>query len=307
WAVDGDGATALFESVERMMSERLLTPRDLRAVAADGAPLTGEPRRVAYPIRDGEAPVTVVDDIRRVAADVAGLSSAATDGGGVGASPEAVFAPLRQGVLRPASSAWRERPELAERHARLTSGRIDELRAAVRVLEPPSPFSLGTSTAPLLLTVANGLPVTMRVRLELTSTTGLRVAPIPEVVIPPLGRRQVEVTTEVTRSGRFSVEARVRTPDGGALGPPSRLQVRSTAYGTITVWLTGSAGVLLVVLVARRVLRRIRGEAGGRRGPAPGPPTPGPPEPDGGSPPPERPRTSDGPPVPTVRVPTRRR
>ncbi|HXV91878.1 MAG TPA: hypothetical protein VD813_01165, partial [Pseudonocardia sp.] len=121
WAVDGDGATALFESVDRMMADRLLTPRDLAAVAADGAPLTAGPRRVAYPIRDadGDTPVTVVDDVRRVAADIADLASAATDGGGVGASPEEVFAPLRQGVVRPASSAWRERAELAERHARL--------------------------------------------------------------------------------------------------------------------------------------------------------------------------------------------
>jgi hypothetical protein len=46
------------------------------------------------------------------------------------------------------------------------------------------------------------------------------------------------------------------------LGPPSRLKVRSTVYGTITVWLTVGAGVLLVVLVARRIIRRIRGGDG---------------------------------------------
>jgi hypothetical protein len=141
--------------------------------------------------------------------------------------------------------------------------------------------------------VANGLPVTVRVRIEISSTSGLRVAPIEQQEIPPLGRRQVSVNAQVTRSGQFTVDAAVRTPDGGLLGPPSRLKVRSTAYGTITVWLTASAGVLLVVLVVRRVLRRIRGEpgrhAGTRRtspeipepqaaGP-PGPPSPEPPLP----------------------------
>ena len=73
----------------------------------------------------------------------------------------------------------------------------------------------------------------------------------------------------------------MRSPAGRALGPPSRLQVRSTAYGTITVWLTGCAGVLLVVLAARRVVRRIRGEPSPRDriGPAVGPPEhPAPPE-----------------------------
>jgi hypothetical protein len=84
----------------------------------------------------------------------------------------------------------------------------------------------------------------------------------------------VQVDAQVIRSGQFVVEAMVRSPAGRALGPPSRLQVRSTAYGTITVWLTGCAGVLLVVLAARRVVRRIRGEPSrrGRVGPAAGPP-----------------------------------
>jgi hypothetical protein len=101
------------------------------------------------------------------------------------------------------------------------------------------------------------------------------VAPIPPQRIPPLGRRQVQVSAEVVRSGQFSVEATVHSPAGRALGPPSRLQVRSTAYGTITVWLTGSAAVLLVVLAAHRVVRRVRGEPSprDRTGPSVGPPT----------------------------------
>ena len=112
--------------------------------------------------------------------------------------------------------------------------------------------------------------------------TGLRVAPIEPQEVPPLGRRQVRVSAEVTRSGQFTVQAAVRTPDGELLGQPSRLRVRSTAYGTITVWLTASAGILLVVLAGRRVVRRIRGEPRSRRpGPVPPepplPPSPGPP------------------------------
>ena len=130
----------------------------------------------------------------------------------------------------------------------------------------------------------------MEVRLSISSTTGLRVAPIPPQRIPPLGRRQVQVSAEVVRSGQFSVEATVHSPAGRALGPPSRLQVRSTAYGTITVWLTGSAAVLLVVLAAHRVVRRVRGEPSprDRTGPSVGPPTPEAPTPE--TPTPETPR-----------------
>ena len=79
--------------------------------------------------------------------------------------------------------------------------------------------------------------------------------------IPPLGRRQVSVNAQVTRAGQFTVDAAVRTPSGGLLGPPSHLKVRSTAYGTITAWLTAIAGGLLVLLAGRRVWRRVRGEA----------------------------------------------
>ena len=53
-----------------------------------------------------------------------------------------------------------------------------------RVLEPPGPYSLGTSDAPILITVANGLPVTMRVDVEILPSSGLRVAPIEPQEVP---------------------------------------------------------------------------------------------------------------------------
>jgi hypothetical protein len=83
------------------------------------------------------------------------------------------------------------------------------------------------------------------------------------------------VSAQVTRSGQFTVQAAVRSPDGELLGPPSRLRVRSTAYGTITVWLTASAGVLLVVLAVRRVRRRVLVDPPPHTGPIPvAPPDP---------------------------------
>jgi hypothetical protein len=141
---------------------------------------------------------------------------------------------------------------------------VGELRGTVRVLEPPGPYSLGTSDAPILITLSNGLPITVQVRVQISSSSGLRVAPIEPQLVPPLGRRQVRVSAEVVRAGQFTVQAAVTTPHGELLGPPSRLRVRSTVYGTITVWLTASAGILLVVLAGRRVLRRVRGEPGKR-------------------------------------------
>jgi hypothetical protein len=114
----------------------------------------------------------------------------------------------------------------------------------------------------------------MEVQVEIAPSPGLKVAPIEPQRIPAVGRLQIRASAEVTRTGQFTVQASVRTPGGELLGPPSRLRMQSTVYGTITLWLTGSAGVLLVVLAARRVVRRVRGEEPQRReivlGPRPG-------------------------------------
>jgi Family of unknown function (DUF6049) len=279
WTADATAARALLDAVHLLLDRGRLRPRGLADVVAAGPTIPGPARRPADPLqaRNRDIPPSVVESVREVRADVLDLRAAAVPEAGVGATLDAVFGPLLLAALRPTSAAWYGRPELAAGSAAAATGRVGELRDSIRVLEPPSPYSLATTDAPLLLTVANGLPVTMEVRLSISSTTGLRVAPIPVQRIPALGRRQVQVSAEVVRSGQFAVEATVRTPAGKPLGPPSRLQVRSTAYGTITLWLTGCAGVLLVVLAARRVVRRVRGEAGRTRvGPPVGPSDPSP-------------------------------
>jgi hypothetical protein len=302
WNTDETGARALLATVDLLLDSGRLRARGLADVVSGGPTTPGPARQAADPLQAGsrDIPPTVLESVREMRADVLDLRSAAVPETGVGASVDATFTPLLQAVLRPASATWHGRPDLATAAATAAAARIEELRESVRVLPPPSPYSLGTTDAPLLLTVANGLPVTMEVRLSISSTTGLRVAPIPPQRIPPLGRRQVQVSAEVVRSGQFSVEATVHSPPGRALGPPSRLQVRSTAYGTITVWLTGSAAVLLVVLAAYRVVRRIRGEPSprDRTGPSVGPPASlGPPVPE---PPTQDSRTTERDPPPPV-------
>ncbi|MCO1660338.1 hypothetical protein [Pseudonocardia humida] len=276
WGVTGTGAEALLDGVEALVRAGMLRPRAADALSPPVPPGAALP--LAYPIdaAAGEVPQDVVAAVADTAAAVADLRSAARPGSPIGVSPEQAFAPLERGLVRPASAAWRGRDADAETAARAARQRIDALRASVRVLEPPGPYALGTEDAPLLITVANDLPVTMEVQVEIAPSPGLRVAPIGPQEIPPLGRRQISASAEVTRTGQFTVQASVRTPGGELLGPPSRLRMRSTVYGTITLWLTGSAGVLLVVLAARRVVRRSRGELPERReivlGPRPGSP-----------------------------------
>lgn len=264
WAAEGTGARALLDAVGQLITAGGLEPRRIDEVLAAGPPATPPTaaREIAYPLRAAgrEVQAGVVDSIRTAAGDLADLRSTVVELPDSGINPDDVFTPLRRGLVRPVSAAWRGRPVAAGVSAGAGLARIDDIRNTVRVIDPPSPYSLGTSDAPLPLTVANGLPVAVKVRVEVASTAGLRVAPIEPVIIPPLGRRQVSADAKVTRSGQFTVDVAVRTPEGKQLGPPSRVRVHSTAYGTITLWLMAIAGVLLVVLAARRVLRRIRGE-----------------------------------------------
>ncbi|WP_143517228.1 DUF6049 family protein [Pseudonocardia sp. MH-G8] len=297
WEAGGAATEALLGAVDQLLDVGRIVPRGLDAVLAAGPSTGAEALPATYPLqtREREIPAPVLETVRSTAAAIDDLASAAVPDSGVGVSPEEVFTPLRRSLLGATSAAWRTRPDAAAEAAAEPARRVDELRGTVRVLEPPGPYSLGTSDAPVLITVANGLPVTLEVQVEILPSSGLRVAPIEPQQVPPLGRRQVRVSAEVTRSGQFSVQAAVRTPDGELLGPPSRLRVRSTAYGTITVWLTASAGVLLVVLAGRRVVRRIRGEPA-RRQTGPPPPEPPRPEPQVPPGPPHRPgsnRTGD--------------
>jgi hypothetical protein len=267
------------------------------ATAPDSEPVPDA--SLVYPLRAGarEVPGAVTQELRTDQDAAADLRSAAVSEPGVGATPAQVFDPVTEGLLRAGSSVWRGSPALADQATGVITERVALLRSLVRVLEPPSPYALGDKEAPLPVTLANGLPVAMNVRLALSATPGLRTEATPDQRIPPNGRLQLRVNASLSRSGQFSVEARLTTLSGSPLGVPSRLLLRSTAYGTITLWLTGTAGVLLVILAVRRIARRLRGTAtrrpGGEGSTVSSRPPTGPPG-WAGSPPPPVPETAGG-------------
>jgi len=255
WGTDGAGARALLDAVGALVTAGQVTPTRLADAAGDTAAPT--PVRPDPPVDAAEVPAAAVGVLADSARALTDLRSAVVESN-VGITADQLFTPLQFGLLRGASAANRGSPPAAQDAAAAVLARVDAIRNSIRVLEPPNPYALGSSDAPLPVTVANALPVTVRVQVQLKSTSGLRVAPIDVQQVPPLGRRQVSVNAQVTRAGQFTVDAVVSTPAGGVLGPPSHLKVRSTAYGTITAWLTAIAGGLLVLLAARRIWRRVR-------------------------------------------------
>ncbi|MGY1640370.1 DUF6049 family protein [Geodermatophilus sp. SYSU D00703] len=189
------------------------------------------------------------------------------------------LAPYDAAVSRTTSAAWRDDPEAFAAAAADLRATLSGLRDQVTLLSPADgTYSLASSDAPLVLTVRNDLPFAVRVLLDVqTRGSALSVSDVGAQVLAPEQRTTLQVPTEVRQSGRFGVVATLTTPDGGSLGEPVELQVKSTAYGSISLITTIGAATLLGLLFLRRlvlfVLRRRRGAPEEAGAPVPLPPT----------------------------------
>jgi hypothetical protein len=172
--------------------------------------------------------------------------------------PATLISPLRLDLLRAVSSAWRGgRASGANTAMALAGGQFDALRQMVTVVQPGLPILLGSKGSRVPVTVSNQLPVDISVRVDLTGDPALPPTGADDR-IPAHGSITMFIPTTVVRSGRFSAYATVYTPGGTELGQQARLELTSSAYGTIIVIVTAIAFGLLVLLSGRRIYRRVR-------------------------------------------------
>ncbi|RBY92657.1 DUF6049 family protein [Blastococcus sp. TF02A-30] len=172
-------------------------------------------------------------------------------------------------VARGTSLAWRADPEGFRAAAEDLGDAQDRLRGRVTLLAPADgTYSLASSDAPLVLTVRNDLPFTVQVLLDVRArgNRALSVEDIGAQTLAPGQRAVLQVPTDLRQSGGFAVTARLTTPAGGALGEQVQMQVKSTAYGPISLIITFGAAGLLGLLFLRRLvtflLRRRRARSG---------------------------------------------
>ncbi|MGH3669199.1 MAG: DUF6049 family protein, partial [Pseudonocardiaceae bacterium] len=258
WQAHGEEATALLDTARQHLKADFVSPRELPALATTRA--TGPGVAVIYPPQAsaGEISPQVTAEVQRDRDILRDLQVATVLDPAANLRPATLLDPLRLGLLRGVSTAWRDQPDQAVLTTAEESNRLEGLRRSVRIVQPPGPYSLAASDSPLLITVSNGLPVGVQVSLSLSETAGLRAGAVGLQLVPARSTRQLVIPAKVSRAGQFSVDARLSTPGGTSLGEPSTLQLRSTAFGRVTVALTAGAGAVLVLLVARRIVRRIR-------------------------------------------------
>lgn len=260
WQATGTEAAALVSTVRQLLEAGFVTPRELSALAARRPVAGSGSAMLIYPpqLRAGEIPPQVTAEIQRNRDVLRDLQVATVLDPAANLRPAALLDPLRLGLLRGVSTSWREMPNRAALVVAQESSRLDEVRRSVRIVQPPGPYSLAASDSPLLITVSNELPVGVQVALNLSETAGLRAAAVGLQLVPARSTRQLVIPAQVSRAGQFSVDASLSTAGGTPLGEPSTLQLRSTAFGTVTVALTAGAGALLLLLVTRRIVHRVR-------------------------------------------------
>ncbi len=174
-------------------------------------------------------------------------------------------------VARGTSVAWRFDPDGFRDAAADLSATMQRLRGRVTLLAPADgTYTLASSDAPLVLTVRNDLPFAVRVLPEVRArgNRALSIGDIGVRVLAPGERAVLQVPTSLGQSGGFAVTATLTTPGGSPLGERVQLQVRSTAYGPISLIITFGAASLLGLLFLRRLVlfvlrRRARARTGG--------------------------------------------
>lgn len=172
--------------------------------------------------------------------------------------PSQIVTPLRLSLLRAVSSAWRNgAAKGAQAAVADAEAQFETLTSGVSVVQPNLPILLGSRDSRLPVTVNNRLLVDIMVRVDLTGEPGLPSSSRDDLV-PAGGSVTVFISTTVTRSGRFSAFAAVRTLGGTQLGEQARIELVSSAYGTIVVIVTAIAFGLLVLLSGRRIYRRVK-------------------------------------------------
>ena len=205
-----------------------------------------------------------VDPVDALRLDAAGLGEVAAAvaarrdlAAAVIGDPDVALAPFDAATSRTVSAAWRPDPEGFRDAANGLLGAMDRLRGRVTLLAPADgTYSLASSEAPLVLTVQNDLPFAVEVLLRIqTRSRGLVVGPLDAQSLEPGERTTLQVPTEVRQSGGFAVTAELTTPGGQLLGERVQMQVKSTAYGSISLLITFGAAALLALLFLRRLVR----------------------------------------------------
>lgn len=259
WNAPFGEMTVLLETVKSLFNDQFAQPAAADTLVA-GTTTPDQVGTIAYPVEAGakEIPPSVTAMVASSWTTLQAMFGAMSRQDANTSDPADLVDPLRLELLRGVSGAWRGSELSAIAAAEIGKDEVGNLLSQVTITEPGSPILLGSGDSPIPVTIKNRLDVRIDVRIVLEDKPGIKAKDQVDLRLPARGDRLVRIPVEVLRSGRFSVNVQLATPSGVALGDTVRLEVSSSAYGTITIVITCTAAAALVLLSARRIYRRVK-------------------------------------------------
>jgi len=259
WSPDAPGLRVLTDLLATLGASQVISGTSLTGLAASAS-------EVAVPAYPEQAQAQELNHayLERVKTNRADVTSLQQSLGGTPQTtdPALVLDPLVVALDAAGSTAFRTDAAVGEANLATVESTTAGIRGGVEISSAGNSYTLASSSSPLVLTVQNNLPYNVPLRVEITGGefVGLTVTN-PELQVVPAGRsQQVKIPAEVSRSGQFQVRAVLVGPDGSTWGQPVQLSVESTAYGALTVIIIVVAGGVLVLMVALRIVQRLRGK-----------------------------------------------
>ena len=156
-------------------------------------------------------------------------------------------------ALSGASLRWREDPEVPAHRAEQAAERTVTLNEAIEVA-PASGYNLISDSAPVPITVTNGLDTRIRVRIQVSSDRPLvHIDEQPVVEVPARGQVETTVPVSAIANGTVTLTSTLTTEDGRSLTEPVEvpLTVNPAWENWTTVLVVIAMSLLVIVGVAR--------------------------------------------------------
>lgn len=119
--------------------------------------------------------------------------------------------------------------------------------------------TLSGGTGTVAVTLANRLeqPITVGISAN-TDSPAVRIDTPKPFTMAPGERRVLRLRTHASAIGVHEVTLTPVTSEGAELGTPLTFSLRTSQVGTLIWYVIGAAGLLLVVMIGRRILRGLR-------------------------------------------------
>jgi Family of unknown function (DUF6049) len=159
------------------------------------------------------------------------------------------------------SAAWRGGGNAGAQGEALVqqlAGYLNTQESKLTIIGPPR-ITLAGLKGPVPVSISNGLPYPVKVRLEVGPSRGISVKSQPPPTIVPPGQQQIK-KVEITAAnvGSTTLTLRLVTPQGVAFPAQTTVIIQATHYGILAEVIIGAAAAVFVLTLAARGFRRGR-------------------------------------------------